>query len=120
MFLPRIKTSGKINLLSRLPGDSIRYRPVSIGPFTVQAYAVDHAAPDAIAVLVEAEGKRLFYSGDFRSGGRTSFWTTSSRRRSSGSTGQGIGLCRARCRSRPESGIRSAEGKRREASEGVA
>ena len=73
MFLPRIKTSGKINLLSRLPGDSIRYRPVSIGPFTVQAYAVDHAAPDAIAVLVEAEGKRLFYSGDFRSGGRTSY-----------------------------------------------
>jgi ribonuclease J len=33
-------------------------------------YLVDHSATDAYAFLIEAEGKRLFYSGDLRSHGR--------------------------------------------------
>ena len=41
-----------------------------IGPFTITPYLVDHSAYDAYALLIEADGKRLFYSGDFRAHGR--------------------------------------------------
>jgi len=41
-----------------------------IGDFKVTPYLVDHSAIDAYAFLIEAEGKRVFYSGDFRSHGR--------------------------------------------------
>jgi ribonuclease J len=46
--------------------------PLRIGPFTVTPYLVDHSAFDAYALLVEAAGRRLFYSGDFRAHGRKS------------------------------------------------
>jgi ribonuclease J len=46
------------------------WRPFTIGDFTITPYLVDHSAPDAYAFLIEAEGKRLFYSGDLRSHGR--------------------------------------------------
>lgn len=42
----------------------------TIGDFTITPYLVDHSATDAYAFLIEAEGKRLFYSGDLRSHGR--------------------------------------------------
>jgi ribonuclease J len=45
-------------------------KPLQFGPFTVTPYLVDHSAYDAYAVLVEAGGRRLFYSGDLRSHGR--------------------------------------------------
>ncbi|MBN1334324.1 MAG: hypothetical protein JXB39_00025 [Deltaproteobacteria bacterium] len=45
--------------------------PFRIGPFTVTALPVDHSAPDAQALLVEAGGRRLLYSGDLRAHGRT-------------------------------------------------
>jgi ribonuclease J len=44
--------------------------PLVLGPFTITPFLVDHSAYDAYAVLVEAEGKRLFYSGDLRAHGR--------------------------------------------------
>lgn len=44
--------------------------PTQFGPFTVTPYLVDHSAYDAYALLVEADGQRLFYSGDFRGHGR--------------------------------------------------
>ena len=44
--------------------------PLTLGPFTVTPYLVDHSAYDAHAVLVEADGVRLFYSGDLRAHGR--------------------------------------------------
>jgi ribonuclease J len=44
--------------------------PTKIGGFTVTGYLVDHSAPDALALLVEADGKRVFYSGDLRAHGR--------------------------------------------------
>lgn len=42
----------------------------SAGPFTITPYLVDHSAFDAYALMVEAAGKRLFYSGDLRAHGR--------------------------------------------------
>ena len=45
-------------------------QPVAIGPFRVTPYLVDHSAFDAYALLIEADGKRVFYSGDFRGHGR--------------------------------------------------
>ncbi|MGN6448340.1 MAG: MBL fold metallo-hydrolase [Brucella intermedia] len=42
----------------------------SIGPFQVTPYLVDHAGFVASALVVEARGKRLLYSGDFRAHGR--------------------------------------------------
>jgi len=44
--------------------------PIVLGPFTITPYLVDHSAYDAFALLVEADGQRLFYSGDFRGHGR--------------------------------------------------
>lgn len=41
-----------------------------IGPFRVTPLLVDHSAYDAYALLIESDGKRLFYSGDFRAHGR--------------------------------------------------
>ncbi len=43
---------------------------ISLGPFEITPYLVDHSAYDAYAFLVAAEGKRLFYSGDVRGHGR--------------------------------------------------
>ncbi|WP_084482738.1 MBL fold metallo-hydrolase [Marinospirillum minutulum] len=43
-----------------------------IGPFRVTPYLVDHSAYDAYGLLIEADGQRLFYSGDFRGHGRKS------------------------------------------------
>ncbi|MCK9554397.1 MBL fold metallo-hydrolase [bacterium] len=47
-------------------------KKTTIGDFSVTAYLVDHSAFDTLAFLIEAEGKRLFYSGDFRGHGRKS------------------------------------------------
>jgi ribonuclease J len=46
------------------------WKPFQIGDFKITPSLVDHSAPDAYAFLIEVEGKRLFYSGDFRSHGR--------------------------------------------------
>lgn len=48
------------------------WEPFSIGDFTVTPYLVDHSAVDAYGFLIEANGKRVFYSGDFRAHGRKS------------------------------------------------
>ncbi|MEW6078311.1 MAG: MBL fold metallo-hydrolase [Thermodesulfobacteriota bacterium] len=45
------------------------WKPVSIGPFTIKAHPVDHSAPGAIAVEVEADGKKVFFTGDLRAHG---------------------------------------------------
>jgi ribonuclease J len=44
--------------------------PITLGPFTVTPYLVDHSAYDAYAVLVEADDVGLFYTGDLRAHGR--------------------------------------------------
>ena len=40
-----------------------------IGPFAITPFLVDHSAFDAYSLLVEADGRRLFYSGDLRGHG---------------------------------------------------
>ncbi|MBU1172877.1 MAG: MBL fold metallo-hydrolase [Proteobacteria bacterium] len=44
----------------------------AVGAFTITPYLVDHSAVDAYGFLIEADGKRIFYSGDFRAHGRKS------------------------------------------------
>jgi len=41
-----------------------------IGPFKVTPFLIDHSAYDAYSLLIEADGKKFFYSGDFRIHGR--------------------------------------------------
>ncbi|HUT56903.1 MAG TPA: MBL fold metallo-hydrolase [Phycisphaerae bacterium] len=43
---------------------------IALGPFTITPFLMDHSAYDAYAILVEADGQRLFYSGDLRAHGR--------------------------------------------------
>ena len=45
---------------------------IEVGPFRITPYLVDHSAFDAYSLLLEADGKRVFYSGDFRAHGRKS------------------------------------------------
>jgi ribonuclease J len=44
--------------------------PLQIGAFTVTPFLVDHSGFDSYSLLIEAAGRRLFYSGDFRGHGR--------------------------------------------------
>ncbi len=43
---------------------------LTLGPFAITPFKMDHSAYDAYALLIEAGGRRLFYSGDFRAHGR--------------------------------------------------
>jgi ribonuclease J len=57
--------------LDREPAELLADRqPLVVGPFTITPFLVDHSAFDAYALLVEADGRRLFYTGDFRAHGR--------------------------------------------------
>jgi len=46
------------------------WKSFEIGDFKITPYLVDHSAIDAYAFLIEANGKRVLYSGDFRANGR--------------------------------------------------
>jgi len=48
------------------------YTKFEIGDFVITPYLVDHSAVDAYAFLIEAEGQKILYSGDFRANGRKS------------------------------------------------
>lgn len=53
------------------PAGFLRNREAfELGPFRITPFLMDHSAFDAYALLVEAEGKRLFYTGDLRAHGR--------------------------------------------------
>lgn len=45
-------------------------QPFNIGDFTITPYWNDHSAFDAYSFLIEADGKSIFYTGDFRAHGR--------------------------------------------------
>jgi ribonuclease J len=51
-------------------GFLVDLEPIELGPFIITPYLVDHSAFDSYALLIEADGRRLFYSGDFRAHGR--------------------------------------------------
>lgn len=58
-------------VLPPTPSWFLRYRePIEIGPFTITPFLNDHSAFDAYSLLVEADGRRLFYTGDIRGHGR--------------------------------------------------
>ena len=48
------------------------WKSFKIGDFKITPYLVDHSATDAYAFLIEADGKKVLYSGDFRANGRKS------------------------------------------------
>jgi len=58
-----------------IPADGLNLKseiPFELGPFRVTPFLVDHSGYDAYSLLIEADKKRLFYSGDFRMHGRKS------------------------------------------------
>jgi ribonuclease J len=71
-------TADLISLMERISGsDSGRQfntwssrKPVRIGDFRITPYLTDHSAFDAYMLLVEVDGRRILYSGDFRTHGR--------------------------------------------------
>jgi ribonuclease J len=64
----------RVFLKRELPGNNFKHfikdKKFQVGNFMITPYLVDHSAVDAYAFLIEAEGKRIFYSGDFRAHGR--------------------------------------------------
>lgn len=66
----------RVFLKRELPGNNFYHftqgNAFQIGDFTITPHLVDHSAVDAYAFLIEAEGKRIYYSGDFRAHGRKS------------------------------------------------
>ncbi|HBJ38889.1 MAG TPA: hypothetical protein DDZ51_29915 [Planctomycetaceae bacterium] len=49
-------------------------KPIQIGAFQVTAFEVDHSIYGSLAFLIEAEGKRLLYTGDLRMHGPRPDW----------------------------------------------
>jgi len=50
-------------------------KPFTLGPFTITPYLVDHSAYDAYALLIEADGEKLLYTGDIRMHGKKGILT---------------------------------------------
>ena len=48
----------------------VHLQPLRFGPFVITPYLADHSGFDAYSLLVEADGRRLFYTGDLRAHGR--------------------------------------------------
>ena len=56
-----------------IPADGFNLKseiPIELGPFKITPFLIDHSGYDAYALMIEADGKCLFYSGDFRIHGR--------------------------------------------------
>jgi ribonuclease J len=49
-----------------------RTKRFAVGPFAITPILTDHSAFDAYMLLIEADGKRILYTGDFRRHGRKS------------------------------------------------
>lgn len=46
------------------------WKPFVIGPFNITSYLIDHSAFGASSLLIEVDGKKIFYSGDVSGHGR--------------------------------------------------
>ena len=76
-------TERLIRLSSAISGKDLRHAfhpwnsgvKFDIGPFAVTPFLIDHSAFDAYALLIEVQGKRILYSGDFSIHGRKSTLT---------------------------------------------
>jgi ribonuclease J len=53
-----------------LAGHFVHRESFELGPFTLTPYLNDHNGFDTYSVLIEADGRRLFYSADFQGHGR--------------------------------------------------
>jgi len=74
VFFPEAALPDDLRLLSDdKPLRLGREGPDPAGTLAVTAIPVDHAAPDSRALLCEADGQRLLYTGDLRAHGRTGF-----------------------------------------------
>lgn len=51
-------------------GHLVDGEPFQLGPFRITPFLNDHSAFDAYALLIEADGRRVFYTGDIRGHGR--------------------------------------------------
>jgi len=51
-------------------GFLVHRQPFGLGPFTITPYLNDHSAFDTYSLLIEADGRRLFYSADLSGHGR--------------------------------------------------
>lgn len=49
------------------------FKAIKIGDISVTPYLCDHSAFDAYMLLVETDGEKVFYTGDFRANGRKNF-----------------------------------------------
>jgi len=62
------------NIFGKMPNRDYRQWEsgvrLDVGPFRVTPLLTDHSAFDAYMLLIEADGKRVLYSGDFRMHGR--------------------------------------------------
>jgi ribonuclease J len=57
--------------LTRTPAGFLEHRrPFDLGEFRITPFLNDHSAFDAYSLLIEADGRRLFYTGDIRGHGR--------------------------------------------------
>jgi ribonuclease J len=53
------------------PAGFLRHREsFALGPFTITPFLNDHSAFDTYSMLIEADGRRLFYSADLQAHGR--------------------------------------------------
>jgi ribonuclease J len=53
------------------PAGFLRHRePFSLGPFLITPFLNDHSGFDTYSLLIESEGRRLFYSADLQAHGR--------------------------------------------------
>ncbi|OIQ50551.1 Ribonuclease J 1 [Pseudodesulfovibrio hydrargyri] len=64
--------TGKSPLPSRQRTRLEAGKTISIGVIAVTPYMVDHSSPESFGFLIEANGKTIYYSGDFRAHGRKS------------------------------------------------
>ncbi|MCX7006678.1 MAG: MBL fold metallo-hydrolase, partial [Kiritimatiellaeota bacterium] len=44
-------------------------KPINLGPFKLTPFLMDHSAFDSYAMLLEADGRKVFYTGDLRAHG---------------------------------------------------
>ena len=67
-------------------------QPVRAGDFTVTFFRVSHSVPDSAALLVEAGGRRLFHSGDFKLDDDPPDGETTDREGIAAAAGEGVDL----------------------------
>lgn len=70
MMLAAGKFAGQRKLDQARFQEVVSQQPIQIGDCKVTPLAVDHSIFGSVAFLIEAEGKTILYSGDFRNHGR--------------------------------------------------